>query len=129
MRLLLDTHVLIWALREPHRLSEATRAMITGPDVEVLFSAASIWEIAIKLELGRPTFTVRPEAVTKAAVETGFIELPVCSAAASLVATLPLHRRDPFDRLLVAQAISEPARLLTVDARLPAYSELVELLG
>lgn len=128
MRVLLDTHVLLWALDETDRLDSATQALLAEADTEVLFSAASIWEIAIKSGQGRASFAVRPEDITTAAIQTGFVELPVRSSAASLVATLPFHHRDPFDRLLVAQAISEPARLLTVDAQLPVYSELVELL-
>jgi PIN domain nuclease of toxin-antitoxin system len=95
----------------------------------VLFSAASIWEIAIKARLGRVDFAVRPEVVVRTALKTGFTEMPVRSAAATLVADLPLHHRDPFDRLLVAQAMNEPAHLLTADAQLRAYSELVMLVG
>jgi PIN domain nuclease of toxin-antitoxin system len=93
----------------------------------VLFSAASLWEIAIKSALGRPDFICDPQQVLRAALDTGFVELPVQSAAAVLVAGLPPHHRDPFDRLLVAQAISEPVRLYTADAALPVYSELVTL--
>lgn len=127
MRLLLDTHLLLWALAEPERLDATTRAALEDPDNEVLFSAASLWEIAIKAKLGRPDFTFVPQQILQAALETGFAELPVRSAAAVLVADLPLHHRDPFDRLLVAQAISEPVRLYTADPLLPPYSELVTL--
>jgi PIN domain nuclease of toxin-antitoxin system len=127
MRLLLDTHLLLWALAEPERLDATTRAALEDPDNEVLFSAASLWEIAIKAKLGRPDFTFVPQQILQAALETGFAELPVRSTAAVLVADLPLHHRDPFDRLLVAQAISEPVRLYTADPLLPPYSELVTL--
>lgn len=89
-----------------------------------MFSAASVWEIAIKTALGRADFKVSPREVLAAALETGFVELPVRSAAALAVADLPLIHRDPFDRLLVAQALTEPARLYTADAALEPYSEL-----
>jgi PIN domain nuclease of toxin-antitoxin system len=125
MRILLDTHVLLWALGTPRKLDPATRATLEDPAVDVFFSAASIWEIAIKARLGRTDFAVRPAAIVKAAVDTGFTELPVGSAAAALVADLPLHHRDPFDRLLVAQAMTEPINLYTVDDHLVPYSELV----
>ena len=127
MRLLLDTHLLLWALGAPERLDAATRELIEDPDNEVLFSAASIWEIAIKAGLGRVDFAVRPTAITRAALATGFGELPVRAEVAARVADLPPHHRDPFDRLLVAQAMAEPVRLYTADPLLPPYSELVTL--
>ena len=95
---------------------------------EGLFSAASIWEIAIKTELGRADFAAKPEDIARAAVESGFDELPISAQHAAPAARLPRHHRDPFDRLLVAQAMTEPARLLTVDAALRRYSELVVVL-
>jgi PIN domain nuclease of toxin-antitoxin system len=128
MRLLLDTHVLLWALGEPARLDARTRALLEDPTHEVLFSAASIWEIAIKARLGRADFAVRPEEIARAARDTGFTELPVRADAAAQVVDLPLHHRDPFDRLLVAQAMVEPMRLYTADPLLPPYSELVTLI-
>jgi len=128
MRLLLDTHILLWALVEPDRLGAEARAMIEDPDNEVLFSAASIWEVAIKAGLGRPDFPFDPHEVARGAVEAGFTELPVRADAAAQVASLPPHHRDPFDRLLVAQAMAGPLRLLTADPLLPPYSELVTLL-
>jgi len=129
MRLLLDTHLLLWALADPDRLGIALRDLIENPENEVLFSAASIWEIAIKTGLGRVDFTVRPEAVTRGAILAGFTELPVRAEAAAQVADLPPHHRDPFDRLLVAQAIAGPLRLYTADPLLPPYSELIILVG
>ena len=128
MRLLLDTHLLLWALGDPAKLPATARQGILDPANEVLFSAASIWEIAIKTELGRADFAVKPEDIARAAVESGFDELPVSAQHAALTARLPRHHRDPFDRLLVAQAMTEPARLLTVDAALRRYSELVVVL-
>ena len=125
MRLLLDTHILVWALIEPARLSPAVRGALENPDNDILFSAASVWEIAIKAALGRGDFGVAPEAFVEEASRAGFTELPVRSNAALRVATLPHHHRDPFDRLLVAQAMTEPAMLYTADALLGAYSEMV----
>lgn len=129
MRLLLDTHALLWLLSGRNGIDKSTREVLADPANEVLFSAASIWEIAIKSQLGRLDFGFRPEEIAQAARESGFEELPVRSAAASRVASLPMHHRDPFDRLLIAQAITEPARLYTADALLPGYSELVTLIG
>jgi PIN domain nuclease of toxin-antitoxin system len=126
MRILLDTHILLWALAEPSRLDEHTRSEIVGERNDVLFSAASIWEIAIKFRLGRADFALAPGDIARAAIDSGFTELAIHSAAASLVAELPLLHRDPFDRLLVAQAILEPARLYTADRQLASYSELVQ---
>src|SRR5580704_11601257 len=103
-RVLLDTHVLLWALAQPHRLDEETRATLESGASEVLFSAASIWEIAIKAGLGRADFVVKPAEIARAAVDIGFIELVIRSDAAALVAELPAYHRDPFDRVLVGQA-------------------------
>jgi PIN domain nuclease of toxin-antitoxin system len=85
--------------------------------------------IAIKARFSRADFAFRPHEILRAALETGFVELPVRARAAMLVADLPLHHRDPFDRLLIAQAISEPVRLYTADPVLPPYSELVTLVA
>lgn len=125
MRLLLDTHVLLWALSAPKRLAKKARTEIEDPGNDVMFSAASIWEIAIKWALKRNDFAVTPGKILAAAIESGLKELPVRSNAAALVATLPAHHRDPFDRLLIAQAITEPAILYTADSQLEPYSELV----
>jgi PIN domain nuclease of toxin-antitoxin system len=88
----------------------------------------NIWEIAIKSQLGRADFGASPEAIARSALESGFDELPIRASHAALTARLPGHHRDPFDRLLVAQAMTEPARLLTVDSALRPYSELVVVL-
>lgn len=128
MRLLLDTHILLWALADPEKLPERGRALIEDETNSILFSAASIWEIAIKSQAGRVNFPFAPDRIAHAAEKTGFTELPVSAKHSAAVCDLPLHHRDPFDRILVAQAIAEPARLLTVDAALRQYSELVEML-
>ena len=129
MRVLLDTHILLWALAEPRRLDRETRATIESSDTEVLFSAASIWEIAIKSGLGRSDFAFDAEEIAQAALDTGFTEIAVRAKAAALVARLPLLHRDPFDRVLVAQAIVEPATLYTADQQLVPYSDLVRHVG
>ncbi len=127
MRLLVDTHVLLWAVAEPQKLPTASRAKLEAAENEVLFSAASIWELAIKLQIGRLLLPVEIEDITEAAKRMGFVELPVSAAHAAGVRHLPPYHRDPFDRLLVAQAIYEPAHLLTADAILRQYSNLVEM--
>jgi PIN domain nuclease of toxin-antitoxin system len=127
-RLLLDTHVLLWLLGSKRGIGAATQALMNAPGAVTYFSAASIWEIAIKFALGRADFAVRPDEIATAAGMSGLIELPVRASAAARVANLPLHHRDPFDRVLVAQAIDETARLLTVDPQLARYSDLVMLI-
>ena len=129
MRLLLDTNILLWVLVRPARLDAAALAMIEDEQNAVLFSIASIWEIAIKSRLGRDDFNARPGDVHRFARGAAFEELPVLADAAIRVAELPLHHRDPFDRLLVAQAMVGPMRLLTSDAVLAQYSELVMLVN
>lgn len=125
MRLLLDTHILIWALANTSKLSKEARDLIGDADNEVLFSAASIWEIAIKARLGRVSFVFEPDRILSAAGDGGWRELPVSAVAALRVRRLPHHHNDPFDRLLVAQAIEAGAELLTSDASLPIYGPLV----
>lgn len=125
MVLLLDTHILLWVLDKPDRLPKEVLQHIETPDNEVYFSAVSIWEIAIKTSLGRVNFRYSPEQIAQAAKETGFIELPVTSEHGAKVFSLPFHHHDPFDRLLIAQAILTPARLLSADSALIPYSELV----
>ena len=118
MRILLDTHILLWALVEPQRLDEDTGAEIRSAANEVLFSTASIWEIAIKAGLRREDFIVDPAEIVREVLDAGLIELVLRSTAAILVAELRLLHRDPFDRVLIAQAIAEPAFLYTPDQRL-----------
>lgn len=129
MRLLLDTHVLLWALGAPERLPYPLREQLESPLTEVYFSAASIWEIAIKSALGKIHFHYSPNEIAEGARATGFVEIAISSEHAAGVAHLPLHHTDPFDRLLIAQALAMPARLMTADAALTDYSELVELMG
>ena len=121
MKILLDTHILIWALAEPAKLSEDGRLALEDPQNEILFSAASIWEIALKKRIRRINFAFAPDKIAQAAKESGFAELSIFAIAAALVEQLPLHHRDPFDHLLIAQAMSEPARLYTADPLFARY--------
>lgn len=127
MRLLLDTHILLWALDAPEQLPCSLREQLESPITDVYFSAASIWEIAIKSALGKVNFHFSPKQIADGARQTGFVEIPISCEHAAGVADLPLHHADPFDRLLVVQAMAMPARLVTADATLTVYSELVEL--
>jgi PIN domain nuclease of toxin-antitoxin system len=121
MILLLDTHLLLWAAGEPERLSEAALTRIEDPGNMLMFSVASLWEIAIKATLGRADFVVEPGRLHRGLVENGYAELPVRAAHAVAVAALPPLHRDPFDRLLVAQAQVEDVVLMTSDAAVAAY--------
>ncbi len=121
MRVLTDTHVLLWALLRPARLDAACREVLESPEHQVFFSAVNIWEIAIKRALDRPDFDVEPDAVHRAALETGFRELPISAVHAAAVRHLPPHHRDPFDRLLIVQALIEPLRLMTDDPLIDLY--------
>lgn len=127
MRFLLDTHILLWALNAPERLADAIRIEIEDPDNVVLFSTASIWEIATKSRLARFDFAVRTDQIANEVVTRGFGELMIRWQAAAAVAYLPLHHREPFDRILLAQAMTEPMHLYTVDRKLVPYSPLVRL--
>lgn len=123
MRLLVDTHLLLWAAASSSRLPREARALIEDSANEVYYSAASIWEIAIKSALRRKDFRVDVPALLAALPRMGFVELPVTGAHAARVARLANIHRDPFDRLLVAQSVAEPLTLLTNDALLARYGD------
>lgn len=123
MRILLDTHVYLWWLQDHQNLSKTARARITGAS-KVYISSASIWEATIKVGIGKLAVDVN-QLVTEID-NNGFDELPISAKHAAMVAQLPDIHRDPFDRILVAQALCEPLRLLTADGILGSYSELVE---
>ena len=125
MRLLLDTHVFIWSVQASRRLTATARRMISQADA-VYVSAASIWEIAIKVRLGK--IEGDAQALASAIEASGFQELVVTSSHAAAVAKLPSHHSDPFDRLLLAQAFSEPLHLLSADRQLAAYGGAVTML-
>ena len=130
MKLLVDTHLALWTILDNPRLGRDAKAVIGDPVNQVFVSALSLWEIAIKHALGdRGPDPIRISAhrAWERFGDTGFTILPVEARHAAAVDHLPLLHGDPFDRLLVAQAIAEPMRLLTRDRRLRAYSELVEI--
>ncbi len=122
MRLLLDTHVLLWLLGEPERIAPEVRRNVEEVSNALLISAVSAWEIATKHAIGKLPLPESPPALIERAVaELRAVELPIASRHALLSASLPNHHRDPFDRLLVAQAMLEDATLVTADHLLPAY--------
>jgi PIN domain nuclease of toxin-antitoxin system len=121
VKLLLDTQLLLWAVGQPERLSAPTRKLLNDPRNELLFSAASLWEIAIKSSLGREDFRVDPRLLRRGLLDNGYIELPVTSQHAVSIDGLPPLHKDPFDRLLLAQALTEGITLLTGDTQLARY--------
>lgn len=121
MKLLLDTQLLLWAAGEPERLSARAKRRINDPNNELLFSAVSLWEVTIKSGLGRDDFRVEPRVLRRALLDNGYIELPITGEHAVNVDALPPLHKDPFDRLLVAQALVEGITLLTADAQLARY--------
>ncbi len=121
MRVLLDTHLLLWAAGEPERLSEAARSWFENAENELMFSAASVWEAAIKSGLGRSDFVVDVKRWRRGLIDNGYQELPVTSQHAVAVGELPAVHRDPFDRMLLAQANVEGILLLTSDVLLARY--------
>ena len=121
MKLLLDTHLLLWAADNPSRLPKAVRLLIEDEGNELLFSAASLWEITIKRGLGREDFRVDPRLFRRALLDNGYIELPITGEHAVNLDLLPSTHKDPFDRILVAQAMVEGITLLTNDRKLLGY--------
>lgn len=121
MKLLLDTQILLWAAGHPERLSAAARKQLNNPQNELLFSAASLWEIAIKRSLGREDFRVEPRLLRRGLLDNGYIELPITGEHAVSIDSLPDLHKDPFDRILLAQALTEGITLLTADAQLARY--------
>ena len=121
MKLLLDTQILMLAAGQPELLSANARRLVSDPVNELLFSAASLWEIAIKHALGREDFRVEPRVLRRGLLDNGYIELPITSAHAVNIDGLPALHKDPFDRLLVAQALSEGVTLITGDVQLARY--------
>ncbi|MCP5431691.1 MAG: type II toxin-antitoxin system VapC family toxin [Alphaproteobacteria bacterium] len=128
MRLLLDTHVALWAVADDARLAAGARDLIADPSNDVFVSVATVWEIAIKHAL----YPARPNALAISAAEavryfaaSGYLLLPVLAAHGIAVERLPPIHGDPFDRMLIAQALTEPLRLVTSDAELARYSDTV----
>lgn len=121
MKLLLDTHLLLWLAATPKKLSKKARAFIEDQGNELFFSAASIWEIAIKQTLGRADFTVDAHLLRRGLLDNGYSELPILSDHAVAVNGLPDIHKDPFDRMLIAQATAEGFVLLTADVTVAKY--------
>lgn len=127
MKLLLDTHLLIWAAEGIERIPQAARELIAAPASELYFSVASLWEIAIKRSLGRTDFQLDARLLRRGLIDNGYRELPILSAHAVAIDTLPPIHKDPFDRLIIAQAIVEGILLLTNDALLARYPGPIRL--
>jgi PIN domain nuclease of toxin-antitoxin system len=125
MRLLLDTHVLLWAAWRSPRLSQEADALIRDSENEKVFSVASLWEIAIKLALGRSAFMLDMVGLRDGLLANAYTELPVLAGHVMMTARLPAIHKDPFDRLLVAQALEENLTLLTADAVIASYSAAI----
>lgn len=121
MKLLLDTHLLIWAADNIERVPVAARALMTDPKSELIFSVASLWEIAIKSGLNRPDFQVNARLLRRGLLDNGYRELPILSEHAIAIDALPPIHKDPFDRMLIAQATVEGILLLTDDATVARY--------
>jgi PIN domain nuclease of toxin-antitoxin system len=127
MRILLDTHLLLWAMAASRKLPRPVRAQLLDQGNEIYYSAASLWEIAIKSGLRRKDLRIDIEALLAALRESGFVELPITAVHAAGVVKLPAIHKDPFDRLLVAQSMAEPMMLLTNDATLGDYWDGVKV--
>jgi PIN domain nuclease of toxin-antitoxin system len=121
VKLLLDTHLLLWAAGDPAQLSEGARTLLDDPENELFFSAASLWEIAIKRGLERADFFVDARVLRRGLLDNGYSELPVTSAHAVEIDSLPAIHKDPFDRILIAQAMVEGITFLTSDSLVAQY--------
>lgn len=121
MKLLLDTHLLLWAAGQPDRLSAAARSLLDDLNNELLFSSASLWEVAIKRGLGRDDFRVDPRLLRRGLIDNSYSELAITSAHAVAIDGLPPIHKDPFDRILVAQSLVEGITLLTSDKLVAQY--------
>ena len=123
MRLLIDTHLLLWASEDRARLPAKAQALMADPDNQLVFSAVNIWEVVVKHGLKRPDFDVDALVFRRQLLDAGYEEIPVTSLHALELAGLPLIHRDPFDRMLIAQVQCERMRLITHDAALGRYGE------
>ena len=125
MNLLLDTHVALWAITDSPRLAARARELISSPRASVWISAATIWEITIKHGLGRGDMPVSGHDALRYFRDSGYRLLAIEPEHAAAIAELPAHHQDPFDRVLIAQALSEPMRLITHDATVARYSDTI----
>jgi len=128
VRLLLDTHIALWAITDSPRLPAQARELIFAPENEIYVSAASVWEIAIKHSLGRHTIPISGKQARRHFADAGYLPLPITDQHAAAVETLPPIHADPFDRMLVAQALTEPLKLVTHDATVAGYSDGILLI-
>ena len=124
-----DTHLLLWWASMPEQLPEAARNRLASTDCPLFFSLVSLWEVAIKASFARPEFQVNPSALRMGLLREGFQELPIRAEHVFAVQQLPWIHRDPFDRLLVAQAVQECLNLLTTDRTLLGYGDVVQWAG
>ncbi|MGI8992403.1 MAG: type II toxin-antitoxin system VapC family toxin [Bryobacteraceae bacterium] len=129
MKLLLDMHLLLWAAGQPDRLPGPARKLLDNSENELLFSAASLWEIAIKRGLGREDFRVEPRLLRRGLLDNGYSELAITSEHAVGLDILPPIHKDPFDRMLVAQALAAGVTLLTVDSKVARYPGPVPMIS
>jgi PIN domain nuclease of toxin-antitoxin system len=127
MKILLDTHLLLWAAGQPARLPAKARGMLIDERNQLVFSAASLWEIAIKRGLGRDDFQMDPRVLRRSLIDNGYEELAITGKHAVAVDGLPSIHKDPFDRLLVAQSMVEGITLLTTDVMVAQYPGPVQL--
>jgi PIN domain nuclease of toxin-antitoxin system len=125
MKLLLDTHILLWAAGEPEQLSNQAKALIEDPENQLYFSAVSLWEISIKNKLGRADFKVDLPVLRRNLLDNGFEEIAITSAHTLAISALPDIHKDPFDRMLVAQANVEGITLMTADSVVAEYDVAV----
>ncbi len=126
MTLLLDTHLLLWAAGDPGRLSSKAHDLLSDPATELIFSTASIWEVVIKNALGRDDFRVDPRQLRDGLIQNDYSELEIRSEHALAVGSLPPIHKDPFDRILIAQAQVENVTLLTTDDKVAGYPGLIQ---
>ena len=121
MKLLIDTNILLWAVLDDRRFPTAAAALLSDPENELFVSSATIWEVAIKSALNKPGFNIDVDALRRNLLNNGYLELPITSAHAAYVRNLPPIHKDPFDRILVAQATVEGITLLTTDRKVARY--------
>jgi PIN domain nuclease of toxin-antitoxin system len=127
VKLLLDTHLLLWAAKGIEYVPSKSRKIMADPENELLFSVASLWEIAIKSGLGRKDFQVDVRILRRGLIDNGYSELPILSEHAVAIDALPPIHKDPFDRMLVAQATVEGIILMTDDAMVARYPGPIRL--
>lgn len=125
MNLLLDTHIALWAITDSKKLPQQARDLIQSPKTTVWVSAANVWEIAIKYSLGRGEMPVSSKDAVRYFQESGYRFLHIEAEHTIAVEDLPAHHQDPFDRILVAQALVEPMRLITHDPMVALYSDTI----